>query len=765
MTTMPSAFLSTIGIADVFLDPPPSWTLPKSYLEPSETPNDLPIVTHEVVGTIKLTPEDFVVREISNSKRTLPDGWKIANVRDAFQPSENLEGDVNGDEPKINKGERNVGPDLETDIFAIENKLSPLEIVRKVLEHHIPKEAENLLSALETLHQSAIVSLGNSTKDANVESKIDIPSIPHDSSCLSPNRVQAGGDRGSLHRGIKLAFPLLETKTIKKDPGNNATVQVAVDSSLFGLRTSLLNPQEDMPKLYQFRNLGCPPSTDETKPGGKKRKRSDRLNLSDSATNRDDPSKLILPLRLAVSKDERRKVHHLISKKCKDFETGTINNYAVEGSSQNEVTSALIVKWSKRAQRLSSKRPRKSMYTLCVLKKRQKEHLAAVQALTTALRCSQSDIGLAGIKDMQAITYQYCTIRNRKPEQVARGNSYLAQRGMELASFMEVDWLLNQGDLDGNQFSIVLRDIMRIQVEGGCGSTIQESPSPCEEAHIQGRVESILKHGFINFYGEQRLGPPGTTADVGVRSFDIGRAMLQQDFDEAINLLLTGRRITNDDTEESPEAVRARQVWKTTDGNAAETLKALPASMGRERIVLQGLKRYGKSLDAFKCLHYGVRHFWVNAYQSYVWNNMASARLSKYGKTVVVGDLAEGDNGDVFVVDSENIKSTQLEAVVLPLPGYKMQYPQNEVGAMYRDFLKREKVSFVKDAPLEATAKGSYRKLIVRVDDLKMDVKEANAGSVKTASFNFTLPPGSYATMMLRELMVTTTVRRTARTS
>ena len=48
----------------------------------------------------------------------------------------------------------------------------------------------------------------------------------------------------------------------------------------------------------------------------------------------------------------------------------------------------------------------------CTLKKEQVEHQVALQSLMRALKCRPGDIGLAGIKDMKAITYQFCTLRN-----------------------------------------------------------------------------------------------------------------------------------------------------------------------------------------------------------------------------------------------------------------------------------------------------------------------------------------------------------------
>ena len=89
------------------------------------------------------------------------------------------------------------------------------------------------------------------------------------------------------------------------------------------------------------------------------------------------------------------------------------------------------------------------------------------------------------------------------------------------------------------------------------------------------------------------------------------------------------------------------------------------------------------------------------------------------------------------------------------MPGYRVQYPENDIGDMYNTLLVADKVMFEKSAPVEATAKGSYRRLIVRPGAVgfEMDADQA------MVDLRFQLPKGSYATMLLRELMLTTATR------
>lgn len=132
------------------------------------------------------------------------------------------------------------------------------------------------------------------------------------------------------------------------------------------------------------------------------------------------------------------------------------------------------------------------------------------------------------------------------------------------------------------------------------------------------------------------MGAPGETEEVGSRSFDIGRAMLQQNFSLAIDLIMVGRSVSKaDGAVENEKVQKARIMWKESGGDVTSTIKALPSGdfMPRERALLKGLNRYGKDkpLEAIRSLGYSTGVFWINAYQSFVWNTVASERIKGFG--------------------------------------------------------------------------------------------------------------------------------------
>lgn len=86
---------------------------------------------------------------------------------------------------------------------------------------------------------------------------------------------------------------------------------------------------------------------------------------------------------------------------------------------------------------------------------------------------------------------------------------------------------------------------------------------------------------------------------------------------------------------------------------------------------------------------------YLHAYQSYIWNKVASARirLSPVPRTshIVPGDLVLTDTEPVLVEEGKE-GEYRIEQVVLPLPGSKMMYPGNRTGEVYREVVGEDGV-------------------------------------------------------------------------
>jgi len=605
------------------------------------------------------------------------------------------------------------------------------------------------------------------------------------SSCGSSNGMYLSKsfNRGYFHRAVRRSFPLLHAESLPRtEDRSSATspqpattgyrILVSLDTTFRDIAPSLYEPWVDLPPLYAFLKNG----------------------VSVNGNNNDT----VVRLRLDLPRSERRFIHQtveratncsLVSRTVPDYPLSRIGGpgsvpqkrkrKAGDGSSGGKTTAAVVVSWAKSAARKANKKrkrePRTSESsksrdpfpnTLFVLKKTKLEHLNAIQILSMTLKCRQSDIGLGGIKDMKAVTFQFCTLSNFHPRRLLGARSALKEQRIEIGCVHKVDWQLQKGDLLGNHFEIVIRNVKRIRVRAERATSVQEDMVPCDLGHLQAMFDRLQKNPFVNFYGEQRVGAAGDASIVGVRPFEIGKAMLRRDFTKAVDLLLTGRLVIHGTAGTESEEVRAvRRVWKESGGDADATWKILPNNRSvllRERQVLKGLKRYGKDdpLAAIRCLHFNERIFFITAYQAYVWNVMATERIKRYGTEIIVGDLVQRSGGkdEVEFVTSASKSLYELGDIVLPLPGYSVRYPGHSIGDMYHQKLSEDGVVFSKSAPLESTAKGSYRRLFVRAENMSFDTLEDGEKELHM-KLRFSLPTGSYATMFLRELMLTTVVR------
>ena len=755
--------LSTVGIHPVFL-----------------RPQDF-----EIVGQLKCKPEDFVVVERGQDGRyaELTDAQTLPDVSNAKEKSNGTEIDTEHtkasakDESLMREDDESFFNSLK--VSNVPPKIRLQNLMNYILSDDDPAPPNQLLDSIQALHDLAAKKISHlagttstrnpatsqrSEKGANctvdptdnddnnlelseryVRLAIRLPDYePLDghSSTFDLTKKRNKFVRGKLHHFLKEAYPLLRSINVKHSKG--ATVEksidgkldlidVKIDSTFFDLSSYLENPVRGILLLYQFCHK--------------------RQFLNDGEDSKVD---LVLPLLPNIGKEERRTIHGIISKGCRDLQTDTRHTQHGE---QSPARTEILVKWArqgsrgrKRKRKLSGKPTSGRENVLCVIKKQKVEHLACIKHLTSIIRCGTSDIGMGGIKDMFAVTSQFVTFRGVEPKRLRSSNSLLVHKGIELGNFEWADKLLTTGNLQGNRFELVLRKIGYI-----CGEKRTEV-FKCQYDQIEAAVRRVRSAGFINFFGEQRVGFAGNPEKVGVRSFEVGRAMLQGEYMAAIDLVMSGRQRNKGEWIESEEVREVRSLWKKSNGDVTAVLKAMSknSAMHREKQLLQGLKRYNDPYRAICTLPYSVRLFWGNAYQSYVWNIVASERFKRYGSKVAVGDLYIDDSGNIFAVTEPS--KIEIEQIVLPLPGYQIVYPGNDIGQFYSELLQNDNIVFDKGKPAESTAKGCYRRFISFATNIEWECVKSKNELVEEALFKFELQKGSYATMFMRELMAVTRV-------
>ncbi|WP_339908064.1 tRNA pseudouridine(13) synthase TruD [Symmachiella dynata] len=114
--------------------------------------------------------------------------------------------------------------------------------------------------------------------------------------------------------------------------------------------------------------------------------------------------------------------------------------------------------------------------------------------IARTLGISNGDIGVAGMKDKQAVTRQYVSIPARAADKITdieTDDIHVLQSTLHGNK-------LRTGQLRGNRFSVLIRDV-------DAGATEQ----------AQSIAEQIGRWGFPNYFGEQRFGRARETSQLG----------------------------------------------------------------------------------------------------------------------------------------------------------------------------------------------------------------------------------------------------------
>ena len=395
--------------------------------------------------------------------------------------------------------------------------------------------------------------------------------------------------------------------------------------------------------------------------------------------------------------------------------------------------------------------------------KENKDTMEVLYFMASQLKIQVKNFEFAGTKDRRGVTVQRVALFRVHADRVAKLNK--SARGWRAGNFEYKTYGLDLGQLGGNEFLLTLRDC-RFQ---GDESLVHEQRVQLSKKVVAKATESFSEKGFLNYYGLQRFGSFSTG------THDIGLKMLKGDLEGAIDAILAysdDLLPENQDMEASTMVPQddinradAIRIWRTT-GNCNKATSKMPRRFQAEATIIQYLgkkdRKSGKLLQdqdwqgALMGIQRNLRLMYVHAYQSLVWNTVAGKRWELYGDKVVESDLVivgekDGDVGpakDQFDEDGEPIfhpaedasapsaedsykrarHLTKAEAesgkyeifdIVLPLPGFDVEYPSNALGKFFEDFMASEGGGGMDPHNMRRSWKdislsGGYRKIMVR---------------------------------------------------
>jgi tRNA pseudouridine13 synthase len=393
-------------------------------------------------------------------------------------------------------------------------------------------------------------------------------------------------------------------------------------------------------------------------------------------------------------------------------------------------------------RRVLSSIAQRQRFLICVLIKQNWDTFIAVKNVSKALGIDQKKVQFAGIKDARAQTAQFVSIAD-VPMEAAHAISI---KDVALHPIGYVREPLSLFYLLGNRFTINVTSIPR-PVE----ATNEKILQVCRELDAIG--------GIPNFFGHQRFGTARPISHL------VGKALISGDFEKAAMLFLA-----KPSSNEHPSSRQARQELKDK-GDINQALQNFPKQLRFERQMLGHLKdNPGDFIGAFKCLPDKLQALFVQAHQSYLFNLFISRRI-ECGMpldTAVEGDFVVGVERSglalaafASIVTAQNISDVNVKVkggklrVALPLFGLKQKLSGGEMGELERGVLEQECINVDGLKPNELTrvsGKGSLRTVIAPIRDFKSQ-NVRTEGEESAAMLSFMLYRGSYATILLREII------------
>lgn len=382
----------------------------------------------------------------------------------------------------------------------------------------------------------------------------------------------------------------------------------------------------------------------------------------------------------------------------------------------------------------ASVRPRPApgcLHALYALTKASLTTPEACERIARALRMHTGDIAYAGLKDKHAHTRQHVTVRARDVRHAEALVRTIDGPGWSAARIGWTSHPINAEWIDRNRFEIVVR-------------ALTADAARRMDARAALLRDPLDEHRWliVNYFGAQRFG----SARHG-QGF-AARRLIDGDFEGALRLLIgTPARKDAGDRRAFTRALAER--WGEW-GILAPTLPALP-----EREAVRVLARGGTWTEAFGALPEFLKQMCTDAYQSHLWNRAAASTVGSLPGTSTW--TADDGFGTLHFVPAHAL-AVSLRAARLPMPAPRVDGPlaQHTLMAMADEGLVPERMVIpgVRRPLFEAFD----RPLVMTAERVAIDGPEADelAAAGSTASLKravrFSLPSGSYATVVLRAL-------------
>lgn len=343
-----------------------------------------------------------------------------------------------------------------------------------------------------------------------------------------------------------------------------------------------------------------------------------------------------------------------------------------------------------------------------LLKKKGKTTHEALEEVARHLRVEPSRIRFGGLKDKEAVTEQYISVERPPVVKEIEGEE------LSLKFLGYSDEPMDIGRIEGNLFRVVVRGVGKRKLR-----------------YLRDRVDFVERFGFENYFGEQRFGSVKNAEEF------VAKLLLRGDYEGALKTYLTSLK----DKRRKRELLRSWGRWR-------EFLKHMPQRSTPERRVVEELMKGKSYREAFESLPRSIKLMLLFTYQSYLWNRYLNTFIVRYFKHCSVPFLRWRLS---FITEMDERVFEEVRELEIPFLGKKVKPKSKKVEVIMREVLAEEGITEEmlgkKIGNLKLFTDG-LRRAFVHPRDMKV-LKEGE----DYVELSFILPPGSYATVLLRKLL------------
>ncbi len=347
----------------------------------------------------------------------------------------------------------------------------------------------------------------------------------------------------------------------------------------------------------------------------------------------------------------------------------------------------------------------------------------AIDAICRAWRLRREAVGVGGLKDRHAVTRQFVSIESgprRGLEQKSFSLAYLGQRSREFTS----------KDLLGNRFEIVLRDL---------------APSAAEETVRE--LPRVVADGLPNYFDDQRFGSVGESGDF------IARPWCSGDYERTLWLAIAEAN-EHDRGDVRDEKRVFRERWG--DWQACRQSAVRPVS----RAVFERLCRQPQDFrGAFIRFPQSDRRMFLAAFQSALWNRVLAETIQS---AVEASQLFTVEIGRVSVPFFRSLtpNATEVLAQLLPLPSARERSELGPLAELYERVAaefglecRTLRVKFPRDSFFSRGSRAALFRPRCLTHAISPDeLAKGGEGARSKLVLRFDLPPGSYATVLIKRV-------------